>query len=332
MNIKGVLSLFGLISCIISPINGKEINEYKPQNSEIVSCERNFLNLESVLENNVVKIKKLPETHSNYFVSVIRQEDNKVFGKAQTSEEGEICFRYFPERFRIELEAENEKGSCIIENKDNLENQILKTIIIDRDSRPQRVYLIEGNNFNPFAYIIKESLVATGNKKRVDEYPTDATPLGYYYIKDKQEKGYNGREGRNWEMPFVLWYTKKSGTPEGTNGLHGYKNTKFGYPASHGCVREPKEFSKIAFEWAEIGTPLLIIGNERENDKDSERFNFSYYPEIKKILADLISFKKDIDNGNYDKSFYSKEDIRDIKNISDFARELRGLPFKEQVF
>ena len=329
MNIKGVLSLFGLISCIISPINGKEINEYKPQNSEIVSCERNFLNLESVLENNSVKIKKLPEIYSHPSVSIIRREDNKIFGKSQITGEGEICFKYFPEKFRIELKDENEKEILIIEDKNNLESQIFKTIIVDRDSRPQKAYLIEGNKFNPLAWIAEESLVATGTKNRTDNYDTDATPLGYYFIKSKDRKGYNGRDGRSWSMPFALWYTKHSGTPEGTNGLHAYRHTKFGYPASHGCVREPFEFAEFAFSWSDIKTPLLIIGNKTENDEDAGRFNFNHYSEIKKILADLISFKENINKGDYEKSFYSKEDIINVKNISRFTHGLRELPFKE---
>lgn len=312
MSLKKSLALLGLIECLFSA-NGQEIAKKKG-------------NIELTLQNHSVRVENL-ENLGRYSVSIIREEDGVILGNGMASEEG-TCFRYFPERFIVRLSSEDE----IVEESEIIENKIFKTIVVDREARPQKAYLIEGDEFNPFGFIIGDSLISTGSKKRVDSHPTDATPLGYYYIKGKEENAYNGRNGRKWKMPFALWYTRKAGTPEGINGLHAYEKTKFGYPASHGCVREPINFAKFTFEWTEVGTPLFIIGNKRENCEDKNRFDFKHYHEIHKRMIELSEIKEEVKVGDYSRTLLSLNEIEDIKRNSEFIRYLRRLSFKEQVF
>ena len=42
-----------------------------------------------------------------------------------------------------------------------------------------------------------------------------------------------------------------------------------GYPASHGCVRLPMEFSERLFEITHVGTPVIIAGGHTDPVTDS---------------------------------------------------------------
>jgi hypothetical protein len=41
-------------------------------------------------------------------------------------------------------------------------------------------------------------------------------------------------------------------------GMHGGLIPEPGKPASHGCIRLPKEFVPIVFDQVEVGTPVVI--------------------------------------------------------------------------
>jgi LysM repeat protein len=56
------------------------------------------------------------------------------------------------------------------------------------------------------------------------------------------------------DVPYVMYFY------EGY-GLHGtYWHDKFGQPMSHGCVNLPTEEAKWFYDWAEIGTAVLVKG------------------------------------------------------------------------
>lgn len=85
------------------------------------------------------------------------------------------------------------------------------------------------------------------------------TPVGSYVILTKLAsqtmEGVVGGEYYNVpDVPNVMYFT--------TNGhaLHGtYWHTNFGTPMSHGCVNLPIDVAAWVFEWAPVGTPLLIV-------------------------------------------------------------------------
>lgn len=212
--------------------------------------------------------------------------------------------------------SSNKEEFAVNLNENNVESKVLKTIIVDRDIRPQTVYLIEGNDYMPLERMAESSKVSTGKPGLKTGWPSDHTPLGFYYIKSKNEEAKN--KSRGWDMPFAMWYTNSKGTPEGFNGLHSYKNTKFGEPASHGCVRLPYDFSKKAFAWADLGTPVIIMGKENLNQEDKRRFDVREYPIIRSLIDDLDSSKTREIKVNYD--FESKRD---------FMIEIRERPFRK---
>lgn len=53
-------------------------------------------------------------------------------------------------------------------------------------------------------------------------------------------------------VPYVMFF-------HGAYGLHGtYWHNNFGHPMSHGCVNLPTNIAAWVFDWASIGTPVVI--------------------------------------------------------------------------
>ncbi len=54
------------------------------------------------------------------------------------------------------------------------------------------------------------------------------------------------------DVPYVMYFYQ-------SYGLHGtYWHNNFGHPMSHGCVNLPTEDAQWFYQWAEIGTPVLV--------------------------------------------------------------------------
>jgi lipoprotein-anchoring transpeptidase ErfK/SrfK len=54
------------------------------------------------------------------------------------------------------------------------------------------------------------------------------------------------------DVPYVMYY-------QGNYGIHGaYWHKRFGTPVSHGCINLAPKHAKWLFEWASIGTPVVI--------------------------------------------------------------------------
>ena len=323
-----------------------------------VSLTTAFMNLESIVGRHTVKlnldrIRKQHPASSQIGVSLRRAQDAKRFGEYTLSlrplpntgtmipnnaTRGELTFRYLPERFFIEVTTGVGTASRTIEKTDIIQHTLLKTIITDRDRKEayqgklqqrQKTFLIEGDRFNPWGYIVAWSLVSTG-KPNMDKHPGNYTPLGYYYVKSKEENAYNDRDGRMWKMPYALWYTKKSGTPEGTNGLHAFEKTQFGTETSHGCTREPAAFAQAAFAWCDIGTPVVIIGNQPKHHQDKNRFYLADYPLFQTLLTELLDFRHQIDAGQYEQSVLTKEQTETLAGRRPLLEEMRRRPFRKE--
>jgi lipoprotein-anchoring transpeptidase ErfK/SrfK len=100
--------------------------------------------------------------------------------------------------------------------------------------------------------VVISSLVSTG-RAGFD------TPLGNYAILSKLEsqtmEGVIGGEYYNVpDVPWVMYFTNSG------HALHGtYWHNNFGTPMSHGCVNLPMDVAAWLFQWAPVGTPVLIV-------------------------------------------------------------------------
>ena len=87
------------------------------------------------------------------------------------------------------------------------------------------------------------------------------TPRGTFYIYRKTPSRY--MQGpipditdQYYDLPGVPWdlyFTFQGGA------IHGaYWHDKFGEPWSHGCVNLPPEQARLLYEWADLGTPVIV--------------------------------------------------------------------------
>jgi lipoprotein-anchoring transpeptidase ErfK/SrfK len=63
----------------------------------------------------------------------------------------------------------------------------------------------------------------------------------------RKDAGYNAKR-----MYFSVYFIRGYAT-------HGY-NPVPNYPASHGCVRNPIQFSRFIYNWTQIGMPIYVYG------------------------------------------------------------------------
>ncbi|MBW4611777.1 MAG: L,D-transpeptidase [Desmonostoc vinosum HA7617-LM4] len=79
------------------------------------------------------------------------------------------------------------------------------------------------------------------------------TRIGSFRIQSKFKS--TRMQGRNYDVPnvpYAMFY-------QGNYGIHGaYWHRKFGTPVSHGCVNLAPKHAKWLFNWASIGTPVVI--------------------------------------------------------------------------
>ncbi|TAF07145.1 MAG: murein L,D-transpeptidase [Nostocales cyanobacterium] len=79
------------------------------------------------------------------------------------------------------------------------------------------------------------------------------TRVGTFQIQTKHKKA--RMRGRGYDVPNVphtMYY-------QGGYAIHGaYWHKRFGTPVSHGCVNLAPNHAKWVFDWADIGTPVVI--------------------------------------------------------------------------
>lgn len=100
----------------------------------------------------------------------------------------------------------------------------------------QMAYLYRGNT------LVAVSTVSSGK-------PGHDTPLGIFSVLDKKEM-HHSRKYNNAPMPFMQRIDNYG------IALHAGMNP--GRPASHGCVRLPKDFAEKLFTATDVGTPVYI--------------------------------------------------------------------------
>ena len=79
--------------------------------------------------------------------------------------------------------------------------------------------------------------------------PGNRTPTGVFTILQKNADHYSSTYN-NAPMPNMQRLTWR--------GVALHAGNLPGYPASHGCVRLPKNFSKVLFSVTQLGTPVII--------------------------------------------------------------------------
>jgi lipoprotein-anchoring transpeptidase ErfK/SrfK len=110
-----------------------------------------------------------------------------------------------------------------------------------------------GHGTSPGNYQISEKIVdkysthygmiedAYGNVVNGDATPGTRVPAGMVYVPAP--------------MPYWMRLTSYG------IGMHGGVIPEPGKPASHGCIRMPKDFAPILFDAVEIGTPVTITAS-----------------------------------------------------------------------
>ncbi len=103
----------------------------------------------------------------------------------------------------------------------------------------QRIYLVRENQV---AFDTPISSAAPGFR----------TPRGSFFIKEKIR---NGKISNLYKCPMPFWM--RIGETE--FGLH--EGELPGYPASHGCIRLPKESAQLIFDQLSVGTVVEIVNS-----------------------------------------------------------------------
>ncbi len=89
-------------------------------------------------------------------------------------------------------------------------------------------------------------IISTGKK-------STPTPTGVFKIQSKQKSA--RMQGEDYDIPnvpYTMYYS-------GSYGIHGaYWHKKFGTPVSHGCTNIAPKNAKLLFNWASIGTPVVV--------------------------------------------------------------------------
>lgn len=142
----------------------------------------------------------------------------------------------------------------IIENiNPNFEGECSKVKFgkcIEIDISEQKFYTFQNG------FLIGEYLTSTGA-------PGRATKLGVFSVQSKYELAYGYIDGVHYKMPYWLGIYYAGATENGIHELpyiNGVKETNrdLGRRVSHGCVRLDEGIAKKVYEWAEIGTPVII--------------------------------------------------------------------------
>ena len=122
-----------------------------------------------------------------------------------------------------------------------------KSIVVDRSA--QMLYAYDGDN------LFMSATTSTG----LDSTPT---PRGVFSVYKKTPSRYmqgplpNVNADDYYDLPGVPWNLYFT---EGGAVIHGaYWHDKFGTKYSHGCVNLSPEIARTVYEWAELGTAVIV--------------------------------------------------------------------------
>ena len=120
-------------------------------------------------------------------------------------------------------------------------------------------------------YIDRQVLDALEGEKKIYTFDVvtgaegKATEAGNYKIFKKHVKYASKAYGS--EMPYAMFFTKDGKAIHGTlapnlrSYLHSYVTESVG---SHGCVGLSDDAAKLLFNWAPVGTPVVVVSGKEE--------------------------------------------------------------------
>jgi lipoprotein-anchoring transpeptidase ErfK/SrfK len=116
-----------------------------------------------------------------------------------------------------------------------------KSIVVSTDT--QRIYAYENGQ------LVRSQLVSTG-------LPATPTVKGDYKVYVKyQADDMSGPDYFLPQVPYTMYFYQGY-------AIHGtYWHNAFGRPMSHGCVNLPTDEAQWFFDFAEVGTPVRVIGS-----------------------------------------------------------------------
>lgn len=130
-----------------------------------------------------------------------------------------------------------------------------KVILVDRDS--QIMYAYEKGE------LVHKFIAVTGKTGK-------ETPIGIHAVAWKNEDHISGEY--NVPMPYSMFFIAERGM-----AIHGstaipwrwrHNDLMPGTPAgSAGCISLTNTNAKTMFEWADIGTPVVVVGTEVERER-----------------------------------------------------------------
>jgi lipoprotein-anchoring transpeptidase ErfK/SrfK len=123
-------------------------------------------------------------------------------------------------------------------------------------------------------YIERQILIAIENGEEVYNFDIvtgrdgKETTAGRYHIFRKYEKYTSKTYGS--EMPYTMFFTEDGKAIHGTqmatlrSYLHSYLTESVG---SQGCVGLTDDNAMALFDWAPIGTPVVVVSEEKKEDE-----------------------------------------------------------------
>lgn len=104
-----------------------------------------------------------------------------------------------------------------------------------------------------------QRLIAWEGKKQVHAVivstgkASTPTPQGVFKIQSKHRIArMQGEDYDIPDVPYTMYYS-------GGYGIHGaYWHRRFGTPVSHGCTNVAVDHAQWLFNWAEVGTPVVV--------------------------------------------------------------------------
>ncbi len=132
----------------------------------------------------------------------------------------------------------NSKNKAITQTIQTLQKSDKRWIQINLSK--QRLIAWQGDK------VVYGSAISSGKK-------STPTLVGTFNIQSKFKS--TRMRGRGYDVPNVphaMFY-------QGNYGIHGaYWHKKFGTPVSHGCVNLAPKHAQWLFQWASVGTPVVI--------------------------------------------------------------------------
>ena len=86
--------------------------------------------------------------------------------------------------------------------------------------------------------------------------PSTPTPTGVFAIQSMHRVArMRGADYDIPDVPFTMYYS-------GNYGIHGaYWHHRFGTPISHGCTNVAVDHAEWLFNWASVGTPVIVTSS-----------------------------------------------------------------------